>query len=419
MTHVVIVGGGFAGLNAAKVLGNRKNIRVTLVDRLNHHLFQPLLYQVAMAALSPAEIAVPIRHILAKYRNITVLQDEVVDVDRKLRRVIATECTLHYDYLILACGVKHTYFGHEEWEEYAPGLKTIEQATEIRRRVLNAFEAAERGGDPARQRRHLTFVIVGGGPTGVELAGALGEMSHHTLTRDFRNINPRLARIILLEAGPRILPSFSEKMAVKAVRDLEKLGVQIRTSSPVTGIDSEGVQIGPERLEAGTILWAAGVQAAPLGKKLGAEADAMGRIVVEGDLSIRNHPEIFVAGDQACFIHSHPSPLPCLAPVALQQGRFIAKNILAEIDGRGRRRFRYLDKGQLAAIGRSKAIIELGRLRFEGFLAWLVWLVIHIYYLISFENKLFVTLHWAWSFFSFRRGARLIISKEWRFYRDR
>jgi NADH dehydrogenase len=418
MKHVVIVGGGFAGLNAAKVLGNRENIRVTLVDRLNHHLFQPLLYQVAMAALSPAEIAVPIRHILARYRNITVLQDEVVDIDRERRLVIATECTLEYDYLVLACGVKHTYFGHEEWEEFAPGLKTIEQATEIRRRVLDAFEAAERSPDPASQRRHLTFVIVGGGPTGVELAGAIGEMSHHTLTRDFRNINPRLARIILIEAGPRILPSFSEKMAAKAAVDLAKLGVQVRTASPVTGIDSEGVRIGSERLEAGAILWAAGVQASPLGSRLGAETDAIGRIAVEPDLSLKKHPEIFVAGDQAFFTHGRTAPLPCLAPVALQQGRFIGKTILAETAGHSRRPFRYLDKGQLAAIGRSKAIIELGKVRFEGFWAWLVWLVIHIYYLISFENKLFVTLHWAWSFFSFRRGARLIISKEWRFYRD-
>jgi len=417
MKHVIIVGGGFAGLNAAKTLGNKTDIRVTLIDNHNHHLFQPLLYQVAMAALSPAEIAVPIRQILARYPNITVLQDEVTGVDPEQRTVLARECSLHYDYLLLACGVKHSYFGHEEWEEYAPGLKTIEQATEIRRRVLNVFEAAERTSDCGKQLKHLTFVIVGAGPTGVELAGAIGEMRRYTLAKDFRNINPRQARIILIEAGPRILPSFSEKLADKAAHDLAELGVQIRTASLVTNIDSEGVQIGQERLEASTVLWAAGVAASPIGRNLGAETDRQGRIVVEADLSIKKYPEIFVAGDLASFSHGYAAPLPGLAPVALQQGRFIARNIVRETAGKVRRSFRYLDKGQLATIGRSKAIIELGRLRFKGFLAWLIWVVIHIYYLISFENKLFVTMHWAWSFFNFRRGARLIINKEWRFYR--
>ncbi|RJX26512.1 MAG: NAD(P)/FAD-dependent oxidoreductase [Desulfurivibrio sp.] len=416
MKHVIIVGGGFAGLNAAKILGNKKDIRVTLLDNHNHHLFQPLLYQVAMAALSPAEIAVPIRRILADYRNITVLQDEVTGVDLLQRTVIARECSLQYDYLLLACGVKHAYFGHEEWEEYAPGLKTIEQATEIRRRVLGVFEEAERTSDCGRQLRHLTFVIVGGGPTGVELAGAIGEICRYTLAKDFRNINPRQARIILIEAGPRILPSFSVSLADEAARDLAALGVQVRTSSPVTGIDSQGVQLGLERLEASTILWAAGVEASPIGRSMGVETDRLGRIVVEADLSISKHPEIFVAGDLASFSHGRTTPLPGLAPVALQQGRFIARNILRETAGQARRTFRYLDKGQLATIGRSKAIIELGRLRFRGLLAWLVWVVIHIYYLISFENRFFVTLHWVWSFFNFRRGARLIINKEWRFY---
>ena len=417
MQHVIIVGGGFAGLNAAKTLGNKKNIRVTLIDNHNHHLFQPLLYQVAMAALSPAEIAVPIRHILARYRNITVLQDEVTGVDPHQRTVIASECSLQYDYLLLACGVKHSYFGHEEWEEYAPGLKTIEQATEIRRRVLSVFEAAELTLDCGRQLKHPTFVIVGAGPTGVELAGAIGEMRRFTLAKDFRNINPRQAHIILIEAGPRILPSFSEKLADKAAHDLAELGVQIRTSSPVTNIDSEGVQIGHERLEASTILWAAGVEASLIGRNMGVETDRLSRIVVEADLSIKKYPEIFVAGDLASFSHGRATPLPALAPVALQQGRFIARNILRETTGKVRRNFRYLDKGQLATIGRSNAIIEVGRLRFKGFLAWLIWVITHIYYLISFENKLFVTMHWAWSFFNFRRKARLIINKEWRFYR--
>ncbi len=419
MKHVVIVGGGFAGLNAAKHLGNSKDIRVTLVDRRNHHLFQPLLYQVAMAALSPAEIAAPIRHILAKFRNITVLQDEIIDVDLAGRRVIGRDCALAYDSLILACGARHSYFGHEEWEEAAPGLKTIEQATEIRRRVLNAFEAAERQHDPTQQRRHLTFAIVGGGPTGVELAGAIGEMSRYTLAQDFRNINPKQARIILIEAGPRILPSFAPELAGKASRALENLGVQVWTSSMVTNVSSDGVEIGRERVEAATILWAAGVQASKLSQRVEAEKDRLGRIMVEADLSVKGHPEVFVAGDQAHFAHGRQMPLPGLAAVALQQGRFIAENIRREIRGDNRQNFRYTDKGQLAAIGRSRAIIEMGKFRFGGFVAWVVWLLVHIYYLIGFKNRIFVTMNWAWSFFSFRRGARLIVTKEWRFYPPR
>jgi len=419
MKHVVIVGGGFAGLNAAKTLGNKPGVRVTLIDRRNHHLFQPLLYQVAMAALSPAEIAAPIRHILARCRNITVLQDEVIDLDLVGRRVLAWNCSLDYDWLVLACGAHHSYFGHEEWEEYAPGLKTIEQATEIRRRVLTAFEAAERSQDPEQLRKFLTFIIVGGGPTGVELAGAIGEMSRFTLARDFRNINPKLARIVLIEAGPRILPSFAEELAGEATRNLENLGVQVWTSSMVTGVDGSGVAIGRERLEAATILWAAGVQASKLGRKLGVAPDRLGRIPVEPCLNIKGHPEVFVAGDLAHFAHGRDNPLPGLAPVALQQGRWIGKNILRENAGEKCLPFRYMDKGQLATIGRSKAIIQLGRFRFSGFFAWLVWLFTHIYYLIGFKNRLFVTMHWAWSFFSFRRGARLIINKEWRFFRPR
>jgi len=416
--HVVIVGGGFAGLNAAKGLGNRPEIRVTLIDRSNHHLFQPLLYQVAMAALSPAEIAVPIRHILARYRNITVLQDEVRDLDLAGRRVMAKNHSLDYDYLILACGAHHSYFGHEEWEEYAPGLKTIEQATEIRRRVLSAFETAEWTRDPEQLRKMLTFVIVGGGPTGVELAGAIGEMSRFTLARDFRNINPRLARIILLEAGPRILPSFAEELAGKARRDLENLGIEVRTASSVTGVDRNGVSIGEERLESATVLWAAGVQASELSRKLEAPLDLLGRVSVEPGLNLKGHPEVFVAGDLAHFAHGRNTPLPGLAPVALQQGRWIAGNILRDKAGKKVLPFCYLDKGQLAAIGRSKAIIQWGHFRGSGFFAWLLWLVTHIYYLIGFKNRLFVAMQWAWSFFSFTRGARLIINKEWRFYRQ-
>ncbi|MEN8256269.1 MAG: NAD(P)/FAD-dependent oxidoreductase [Thermodesulfobacteriota bacterium] len=418
MKHVLIVGGGFAGLKAAKTLGNKKGVRVTLIDRTNHHLFQPLLYQVAMAALSPADIAGPIRHILARYKNITVLQDEVTDVHMAERRIVTQRGSLDYDYLILACGSRHSYFGNEEWEEFAPGLKTIEQATEIRRRVLTGYEAAEREQDPYKQRRHLTFAIVGGGPTGVELAGAIGEMSRFTLARDFRNIDPKLTRIVLIEAGPRILPSFPEKLASKATRDLEKLGVQVWPNSLVTTIDANGVQIGKERVECATVLWAAGVRPSTLNELLEVDLDRQGRVIVEPDLSVAGHPEVFVAGDQVHFAHGLANPLPGIAPVALQQGHWIARNILQSIKGAASRPFQYLDKGQLATIGRSRAILELGKLQLSGFFAWLAWLLIHIYYLIGFQNRVFVTMNWAWSFLNFRRGARLIIGKEWRFYKS-
>jgi NADH dehydrogenase len=416
MKHVIIVGGGFAGLNVAKKLGNKPGVRVTLIDRTNHHLFQPLLYQVAMAALSPADIAGPIRHVLAGHHNITVLQDEVTQVHLDKQQISTQRGELAYDYLVLGCGSRHSYFGNDHWEEFAPGLKTIEQATEIRRRVLTGYEAAERELHPDRQRRYLTFAIVGGGPTGVELAGAIGEMSRFTLARDFRNIDPTLSRIILLEAGPRILPSFPARLAARASRDLEKLGVQIWTNTLVTDIDAAGVQMGRERIECATVLWAAGVRPAGLNALLGVALDRMGRVIVEADLTIAGHPEVFVAGDQAHFSHGRPQPLPGIAPVALQQGRWIAANILRAIKGTATRPFRYIDKGQLATIGRSRAILQFGRLQLSGFPAWLAWLIVHIYYLIGFKNRLFVTMNWAWSFFSFRRGARLIVNKEWRFY---
>lgn len=417
MKHVVIVGGGFAGLNAAKILGKSKAVKVTLIDRRNHHLFQPLLYQVAMAALSPAEIAVPIRSVLSKYRNINVLQGEVKSVDPKKQVVIADFGEVQYDYLLLACGARHSYFGKEQWEEHAPGLKTVEQATEIRRRVLTAFETAEREKDPEKQKKQLTFVIVGGGPTGVELAGAIGEMSRYTLTKDFRNIDPKVTRIILVEAGPRILSSFSEKLSSQATRDLEKLGVQVWTSSYVTNVNESGIEIGEEKIQSATVLWAAGVQASGLGRKMGLELDNQGRVVVEPDLSLKEYPNVFIAGDQAHAIQeSTGKPLPGLAPVALQQGRFIAKNILKELKQQPRKEFRYLDKGQMATIGRSRAIVETGGVRFGGFIAWVAWLLIHIYYLAGFKNRFFVTMHWGWSFLAFRRGARLIVTKEWRYY---
>jgi NADH dehydrogenase len=420
MKRVVIVGGGFAGLNAAKALGRASEVEVTLVDRRNHHLFQALLYQVAMAGLSPAEIAQPIRSILARNRNTRVLQGEVTNVDLAGRKVVTDIGDVPYDYLILCCGARHSYFGHDEWEEFAPGLKTLEQATEIRRRVLTAYEIAERVTDAETRKKYLTFAIVGGGPTGVELAGAIGEMSRFTLARDFRSIDAKLTRVILIEAGPRILPMFDAELASRATRDLESLGVQVWTNSLVTKVDAEGVEIGQERLRAGTVLWAAGVAAEGIGRKLGVPCDRQGRVIVEPDLSVPGHPEVFVAGDLAHFAHQAGAqqtgqPLPGLAPVAIQQGRAIAANILRELRGEPRQDFRYFDKGQMATIGRSRAIAQVRRFKLKGFLAWLAWLVVHIYYLTGFRNRLLVVLHWAWSFVTFRRGARLIVNKEWRF----
>lgn len=417
MPHVLIIGGGFAGLNAAKGLGGVKGIEVTLVDRTNHHLFQPLLYQVAMAGLSPAEIAAPIRSILSQFRNIRVLQGEVQRLEFDHKIAVASFGELKFDYLILACGARHSYFGRDEWEEYAPGLKNLEQATEIRRRVLSAYETAELSQSPEERKRLLTFVVVGGGPTGVELAGAIGEMSRFTLAKDFRNIDAKQARVILVEAGPRILPMFSPPQAARAMRDLEHLGVQTWTSSPVTKIDAEGVEIGGERLRAATVLWAAGVKASPLGQAAGLAVDRQGRVLVEADLSVPGHKNVFVAGDQALYTHQTGKPLPGTAPVAMQQGRYLARLIRQEVSGRPRQAFHFLDKGQMATIGRSRAIIEIGRFRLAGFPAWLVWLVVHIYYLTGFQNRLLVVLQWAWSYLSFRRGARLIVNKEWRVHR--
>ena len=419
MPSVLIVGGGFAGLNAAKILGRAGNVEVTLVDRRNHHLFQPLLYQVAMAGLSPADIAAPIRSLLSKYRNIRVIQAEVTAIDLAAKTLIAGGAELPFDFLMLACGAQHSYFGHNEWEEYAPGLKSVEQATEIRRRVLMAYEEAERTNDRAAQKRLLTFIVVGGGPTGVELAGAIGEMSRFTLAKDFRNIDAALARVILVESGPEILSSFSPELRSRAVRDLENLGVQVWTNSRVTRIDAEGVEMGAERIGAATVLWAAGVQASPLGKAAGLEVDQQGRVVVEPDLTVKGHPQVFVVGDQACFTHQTGAPLPGTAPVAMQQGRYVARTILGDIAGRPRQPFHFHDKGQMATIGRSKAVLEMGSWKLAGWWAWFAWLVVHIYYLTGFKNRLLVVLQWAWSYVSFRRGARLIVNKEWRLHPSR
>lgn len=415
--HVVIVGGGFAGLAAAKRLANNPSVRVTLIDRRNHHLFQPLLYQVATAGLSPAEIAAPIRSILSNAKNVRVICNTVKSVDLNRNVVQTADGETAYDYLLMACGAKHGYFGNEAWEPYAPGLKTIEQATEIRRRVLGSFEKAELTDAPEERKKLLTFVVVGGGPTGVELAGAIGEMSRFTLSRDFRNIDPSAARVILIEAGPRILGMFDERLANKATRFLEQLGVQVWTSSPATKIDADGVELADEKIRAATVLWAAGVQASSLGRGSGMECDRAGRVVAENDLSIRSHGNVFVAGDQCALADPKTGKqLPGQAPVAAQQGRFVADTILNELAGKDRSEFKYVDKGQMATVGRSRAIAEVSGYQFAGFFAWLVWLVVHIFFLTGFRNRFFVVLSWAWSFFTFRRGARLIVEKKWQFY---
>lgn len=413
--QVLIVGGGFGGLRVARALARARDLELTLLDRRNHHLFQPLLYQVAMAALSPAEIAYPIRTIFTHQRNIRVLLETARSVDLAARRLrTASLGELPYDYLVLACGSRHSYFGHGEWEEHAPGLKSLEEATEIRRRVLTAFELAEKEPDPAAQRRLLTFVVIGGGPTGVELAGALGEISRHTLSRDFRRIDPERARVILLEAGPRILPSFAPALSERATRDLERVGVHVWTSAMVTAVGPGTITLGAETIQAATVLWAAGVAASELNATLGVPLDRQGRVVVGPDCSVPGHPEVFVIGDQARF-EPEPGapPLPGLAPVAMQQGRHVARSILADLKGKPRAPFRYRDKGQMATIGRRRAIAQLHGLEFAGFLAWLAWLLVHVYYLIGFKNRLFVMAEWTWSYLAFRRGARLIVDKDW------
>jgi NADH dehydrogenase len=418
MHNVLILGGGFVGLNAAKVLAGKRDVRVTIIDRSNYHLFQPLLYQVASAGLSPSDIATPIRSLFSANENIKTYKAEVESVDPGSRQVDTDIGSFGYDYLIVGLGAKHFYFGNEHWEEHAPGLKTIEQATEIRRRILESFERAEAASDPEEKMKHLSFVVVGGGSTGVELAGALGELSRFVFVRDFRNIDPKLTRIILVEAGQRILPAFSRKLSSRAARDLEGLGVQVWTSRKVTAVDREGVDIGEERIKAGTVLWAAGITASSLNRQLSRDLDGMGRVVVEPDLSLQDHPEVFIAGDQAHFADERHGTLPANAPVALQQGKHIASNILREISGKQREPFHYFDKGQLATIGRKQAVLERGRVRLGGFLAWWAWLFVHIYYLLGFKNKLFVLAHWAYSYLAYRKGARLIVNKEWRFYKS-
>ncbi len=411
MKQVVIVGGGFAGLQAARRLGGVRGVAVTLVDRYNHHVFQPLLYQVAMAELSPADIAVPLRSVLSRYANVRVYQGGVDAVNLQTQHVTTAFGELAYDYLLLACGASHTYFGHNEWEPLAPGLKTLEQAREIRRRVLNAYEAAECIRDVELQRQLLTFVIVGGGATGVELAGAIAEMGRFTLARDFRNIQPALTRVLLVEAGTRLLPALPPELSAYAVRALTELGVEVLTGTPVTNVLPSGVQLGERWILAGTVLWAAGVQASPLGQGLGVKTDPQGRVIVDPDLSIPGHPEVFVAGDLAHFAQPTGRMLPGIAAVAKQQGHYVARTILADLAGRPHGSFRYLDMGQLATIGHNRAVAQLGRLKLRGRPAWVLWVFVHIYYLIDYRARTLVMLQWAWTYFSHRRGARLILDK--------
>jgi NADH dehydrogenase len=412
--EVVVVGAGFAGLNAAKQLANRDEVHVVVIDQKNHHLFQPLLYQVATASLNPADIAVPIRAQFSDASNVSVhlLHVETINLAEKWLR-LEEGVELAFDYLILACGAQHSYFGKPEWEPFAPGLKTIEQAIEIRRRILSAFEDAENEIQPERQKDLLTFVVVGGGATGVELAGAIADISRTVLVKDFRRINPASARIVLVEAGPRILPAFPEDLAARAARDLTRMGVEVRTSSLVGLVDAEGVKIGDETLRAKTVLWAAGVQAERISATLGVELDRSGRVKVGPDLSIPGWPDVFVAGDLAHFEMGDGKILPGLAPAAIQTGRTAARNILASIHGKAREAFHYRDKGQMATIGKRRAIAQTGPLKLTGFPAWLAWLFIHILYLVGFKNRLFVFLQWIWSYLFSKRGSRLITSDDW------
>ncbi len=412
MPHVVIVGGGFAGLSAARAL-RRAPVRITIVDRRNHHLFQPLLYQVATAALNPGDSAYPIRSVLRSQHNARTVLARVDGVDLARRELRLADGVLSFDYLLIAAGARHSYYGHDDWEAWAPGLKTIEDALEIRRRVLSAFEAAERLTDPSQLLATLTFVVVGGGPTGVELAGALSEIGRLTVAKDFRSFDPRKVRVVLVEGTGRVLPPYSERLSASAQRQLERIGVEVRTGAMVTRIDRSGVWLGDEHIDARTVLWAAGVAASALGKSLGAPLDRAGRVLVNPDLSVPGHPHVFVAGD-LMHVEQDGAPVPGIAPAAIQSGRAAAKNIGALVLGRATKPFRYLDKGSLATIGRAKAVGTIGRnLELTGFFAWWVWWLVHIAYLIGFKNRIVVMLGWAWQYFAFSRGARLITGRAW------
>lgn len=405
--HIVIIGAGFGGLNAALKLGHHP-VRITIIDRRNHHTFQPLLYQVATAGLSPGEIASPIRGIVRGRHNIEVILGEVQDFDLDRRVVKIAGREVPYDYLIVAAGASHAYFGHDEWEPLAPGLKTIEDALEIRRRVLLAFELAERRAASGGGQVQLNFVVVGGGPTGVELAGTLSGIARRALAGEFDSIDPKQTRTILLEGGPRVLPAYPEDLSRSAEQQLRELGVEVHTSAMVTGIEPAAVIMGQTRLPAAVIIWAAGVAASPLGKKLGAPTDRSGRVLVNPDLSIPGHDHVFVIGDLASLKQKNGQPVPGLAPAAIQEGKATARNILRDLEGKPRKDFHYLDKGSLATIGRAAAVGEFGKVHISGFLAWLAWLSVHIFFLIGFRNRILVLIQWAWSYFTYEQGAQLI-----------
>lgn len=410
----IIVGAGFAGLNAAKVLANREGLRVILVDQRNHHLFQPLLYQVATAGLNPSDIAVPIRVQFRGAQNVEIHLGRVEGVDLDRHVVFGQGQEISYDFLILACGARHSYFGHPEWEEFAPGLKTLEQATEMRRRMLVAFELAENERDPDTQRAYLTFVVVGGGPTGVELAGAIADISRTAMCGDFRRIDPSKAHVVLLEAAPRVLTAFSEELSERARRDLAEIGVEVRTHAKVEAIDAHGVTIGTERLHARTVFWAAGVQAERLKISPALDTDRASRVKVAHDCSVPGYPNVFVVGDMASLEMAPGQLVPGVAPAAIQMGEHAARMIAGDLTGEPRRPFLYVDKGTMATIGKSRAVGQIGRVKLTGRIAWFAWLLIHVYQLIGFRNRLAVLFNWAWNYLFSKRGARLITEKEWK-----
>jgi NADH dehydrogenase len=407
--RVVVIGGGFAGLWATRALA-RSPVAITLVDRRNHHLFQPLLYQVATAGLSAPDIAAPLRHILRRQRNVEVRLAQVVAIDTSARCVTLDDgARIDFDYLVLACGATHGYFGHDEWAEHAPGLKTLDDALAIRRRLLLAFERAEAASDPEERSAWLSFAIVGGGPTGVELAGTLAEIARHTLRREFRHIDPATARVRLIESGPRVLSTFPESLSAAARRQLERLGVEVTTGTPVTGITADGYRLGEAFVRAKTVLWAAGVAASPLGGLLNVERDRAGRVPVNPDLSVPGHPDIFIAGDLASLKQRDGRPVPGVAPAAKQMGTHVAHVIRARLRGATAAAFRYRDFGNLATIGRMAAVVDLRGLRFSGIVAWWFWLSAHVFFLIGFRNRIIVLIDWAWAYFTYQRNARIIL----------
>ncbi len=404
---VVIIGGGFGGLSAARALKDAP-VQVIVVDRTNHHLFQPLLYQVATAGLSPADIAKPIRSILRNQRNVTCVMAEVTEIDVQARTVTSAHGTFLYDHLILATGARHSYFGHDEWADLAPGLKSLQDATEIRRRVLTAFEEAEKIDDPDARKAHMTFIVVGGGPTGVEMAGAIAELAHRSLSQDFRRIDPRHARVLLVEAAPRILGSYAEDLSASAVKQLESLGVEVKLGDPVKDIEQGKVTLASGPIRCGTVVWAAGNQASSLAKKIPVDTDTQGRALVNQDLTIPGHPDVQVIGDIIAIKDKKGNPVPGVAPAAMQAGTHAGKNIARQLEAKPPTDFWYFDKGSLATIGRHRGIGDLGFAKVTGFVAWFAWAFIHLFFLIGFRNRVLVFFQWAWAYFSFARGARLI-----------